>query len=128
MTPQLLLAVGTAVIGSFQFGYNTGVINAPQNVSRDLKRRTVTVATGPSTPVCPVCGQIIESFYNQTWSSRFSEPISENALTALWSLSVAIFSVGGMVGSFSVGLFLSRFGRYDLSSCSCATVTEQLCL
>lgn len=33
VTPQLMLAVGTAVIGSFQFGYNTGVINAPQNVS-----------------------------------------------------------------------------------------------
>uniref|UniRef100_A0A8C7Z8S2 Solute carrier family 2 member 1a n=1 Tax=Oryzias sinensis TaxID=183150 RepID=A0A8C7Z8S2_9TELE len=77
--------VGTAVIGSLQFGYNTGVINAPQN--------------------------IIESFYNETWSSRFSEPISQSALTALWSVSVAIFSVGGMLGSFSVGLFVNRFGR-----------------
>lgn len=28
-----MLAVGTAVIGSLQFGYNTGVINAPQSVS-----------------------------------------------------------------------------------------------
>lgn len=55
--------------------------------------------------------QIIEGFYNETWSSRFSEAISEGALTALWSLSVAIFSVGGMLGSFSVGLFLGRFGR-----------------
>lgn len=27
------MAAGTAVIGSFQFGYNTGVINAPQSVS-----------------------------------------------------------------------------------------------
>ncbi|TMS07569.1 Solute carrier family 2, facilitated glucose transporter member 1 [Larimichthys crocea] len=85
VTPQLMMAVGTAVIGSFQFGYNTGVINAPQN--------------------------IIESFYNETWSSRFSEPISRTTLTALWSLSVAIFSVGGMFGSFSVGLFVNRFGR-----------------
>lgn len=33
MTFQLMLAVGTAVIGSLQFGYNTGVINAPQKVS-----------------------------------------------------------------------------------------------
>uniref|UniRef100_A0A8C7ZA26 Solute carrier family 2 member 1a n=1 Tax=Oryzias sinensis TaxID=183150 RepID=A0A8C7ZA26_9TELE len=85
VTPNLMVAVGTAVIGSLQFGYNTGVINAPQN--------------------------IIESFYNETWSSRFSEPISQSALTALWSVSVAIFSVGGMLGSFSVGLFVNRFGR-----------------
>lgn len=55
--------------------------------------------------------QVIESFYKETWSSRFAGPISEEALTALWSLSVAIFSVGGMLGSFSVGLFLGRFGR-----------------
>ncbi|XP_029975041.1 solute carrier family 2, facilitated glucose transporter member 1-like [Salarias fasciatus] len=85
VTPQLMLAVGTAVIGSLQFGYNTGVINAPQTT--------------------------IENFYNETWSSRFSEPISQPTLTALWSLSVAIFSVGGMFGSFSVALFVNRFGR-----------------
>ncbi|KAF7210492.1 solute carrier family 2, facilitated glucose transporter member 1 isoform X2 [Nothobranchius furzeri] len=85
LTPHLMLAAGTAVIGSLQFGYNTGVINAPQN--------------------------IIESFYNKTWTGRFSEPISRNTLTALWSLSVAIFSVGGMIGSFSVGLIVTRFGR-----------------
>lgn len=85
VTPQLMLAVGAAVIGSLQFGYNTGVINAPQ--------------------------KIIENFYNETWTSRFSEPISQPTLTALWSLSVAIFSVGGMMGSFSVGLFVNRFGR-----------------
>uniref|UniRef100_A0A8C7ZDD1 Solute carrier family 2 member 1a n=1 Tax=Oryzias sinensis TaxID=183150 RepID=A0A8C7ZDD1_9TELE len=85
MDDGLATSVGTAVIGSLQFGYNTGVINAPQN--------------------------IIESFYNETWSSRFSEPISQSALTALWSVSVAIFSVGGMLGSFSVGLFVNRFGR-----------------
>ncbi|KAJ4934816.1 hypothetical protein JOQ06_007598 [Pogonophryne albipinna] len=85
LTPRLLMAVGTAVIGSLQFGYNTGVINAPQN--------------------------IIQGFYNETWSSRFSEPIPQSTLTALWSLSVAIFSVGGMFGSFSVSLFVNRFGR-----------------
>ncbi|XP_045912074.1 solute carrier family 2, facilitated glucose transporter member 1-like [Micropterus dolomieu] len=85
VTPQLMLAVGTAVIGSLQFGYNTGVINAPQKT--------------------------IESFYNETWTGRHSESISQTTVTALWSLSVAIFSVGGMFGSFSVGLFVNRFGR-----------------
>ncbi|KAG8546814.1 hypothetical protein GDO81_029786 [Engystomops pustulosus] len=37
--------------------------------------------------------------------------MSESMLTSLWSLSVAIFSVGGMFGSLSVGYFANRFGR-----------------
>uniref|UniRef100_A0A3B4BJS8 Major facilitator superfamily (MFS) profile domain-containing protein n=1 Tax=Periophthalmus magnuspinnatus TaxID=409849 RepID=A0A3B4BJS8_9GOBI len=80
-----MLSVSAAVMGSLQFGYNTGVINAPQ--------------------------KIIEDFYSETWSRRFTKPISQPTLTALWSLSVAIFPVGGMIGSFSVGLFVNRFGR-----------------
>ena len=32
-----MLAVGGAVLGSLQFGYNTGVINAPQKVPKDPK-------------------------------------------------------------------------------------------
>lgn len=55
--------------------------------------------------------QVIEEFYNQTWIHRYGECISPATLTTLWSLSVAIFSVGGMIGSFSVGLFVNRFGR-----------------
>ncbi|KAI1892492.1 hypothetical protein AGOR_G00134160 [Albula goreensis] len=85
VTLQLMLAVGAAVIGSLQFGYNTGVINAPQ--------------------------KIIEEFYNKTWIARYNEPIPDTTLTSLWSLSVAIFSVGGIFGSFSVGLFVNRLGR-----------------
>ncbi|XP_063173422.1 solute carrier family 2, facilitated glucose transporter member 1 [Candoia aspera] len=85
MTLQLMLAVGGAVLGSLQFGYNTGVINAPQTV--------------------------IEEFYNQTWFNRYEKYITPGTLVTLWSLSVSIFSVGGMLGSFSVGLFVNRFGR-----------------
>lgn len=32
MTGYLLFSLATAVIGSLQFGYNTGVINAPEKV------------------------------------------------------------------------------------------------
>uniref|UniRef100_A0A673JDY0 Solute carrier family 2, facilitated glucose transporter member 1-like n=1 Tax=Sinocyclocheilus rhinocerous TaxID=307959 RepID=A0A673JDY0_9TELE len=85
LTLPLMLAVGTAVIGSLQFGYNTGVINAPQ--------------------------KIIEAFYNETWNDRYKDNIQKTTMTTLWSLSVAIFSVGGIIGSFSVGLFVNRFGR-----------------
>lgn len=79
------MCVAAAVIGSLQFGYNTGVINAPQ--------------------------KIIENFINVTYYERYNEPIPKSSLTAIWSLSVSIFSVGGICGSFSVGLFVNRFGR-----------------
>ncbi|GCC18804.1 hypothetical protein chiPu_0020896 [Chiloscyllium punctatum] len=85
VTGQLILAVSTAVLGSVQFGYNTGVINAPQKV--------------------------IEGFINYTWIQRYDESVDPSMLTTIWSLAVAIFSVGGMCGSFSVGLFVNRFGR-----------------
>ncbi|XP_062271112.1 solute carrier family 2, facilitated glucose transporter member 1 [Scomber scombrus] len=85
ITFPLMMCVGAAVIGSLQFGYNTGVINAPQ--------------------------KIIENFINETWFERYQEPITKSSLTAIWSISVSIFSVGGIFGSFSVGLFVNRFGR-----------------
>ncbi|XP_053723913.1 solute carrier family 2, facilitated glucose transporter member 1 [Synchiropus splendidus] len=85
ITFPLMLCVGTAVIGSLQFGYNTGVINAPQ--------------------------KIIEGFINETWEERYQTGITKGSLTAIWSISVSIFSVGGIFGSFSVGLFVNRFGR-----------------
>nr|XP_027806349.1 solute carrier family 2, facilitated glucose transporter member 3 [Marmota flaviventris] len=85
VTPSLIFAVSVATIGSFQFGYNTGVINAPET--------------------------IIKEFLNYTLEERLEDPPSKTLLTTLWSLSVAIFSVGGMMGSFSVGLFVNRFGR-----------------
>ncbi|XP_074050498.1 solute carrier family 2, facilitated glucose transporter member 3-like isoform X2 [Macrotis lagotis] len=87
VTGSLLFSVGVAAISSFQFGYNTGVINAPE--------------------------QIIKDFLNSTLQERTGQPTSEFLLTSLWSLTVAIFSVGGMIGSFSVGLLVNRFGRHN---------------
>lgn len=85
VTAPLVFAVTVATIGSFQYGYNTGVINAPE--------------------------MIIKDFINYTLEEKLENPPNEVLLTSLWSLSVAIFSVGGMIGSFSVGLFVNRFGR-----------------
>uniref|UniRef100_H3B4L0 Solute carrier family 2, facilitated glucose transporter member 4 n=1 Tax=Latimeria chalumnae TaxID=7897 RepID=H3B4L0_LATCH len=89
VTGTLVLATFTAVLGSFQCGYNIGVINAPQKV--------------------------IEQSYNTTWMQRHGgenpAPIDPPTLTTLWSFSVAIFSIGGMVGSFLVGVASEWFGR-----------------
>ncbi|XP_071476557.1 solute carrier family 2, facilitated glucose transporter member 3-like [Diadema antillarum] len=85
-TFSLAISCAAAVIGSsFQFGYNTGVINAPQNV--------------------------IEQFINDTNIERTREPMDDSQITFLWSTTVAIFAVGGMVGSLSAGFFANVLGR-----------------
>ncbi|KAM9852172.1 solute carrier family 2, facilitated glucose transporter member 3 [Aulostomus maculatus] len=85
ITFYLLYCVSTAVIGSLQFGYNTGVINAPE--------------------------QKLRRFFLNVSMERYGEPFSPGANTMVWSVSVAIFSVGGMIGSFSVGAMVNKFGR-----------------
>ncbi|XP_036969134.1 solute carrier family 2, facilitated glucose transporter member 4-like [Acanthopagrus latus] len=85
VTGTFALSVFTAVLGSLQFGYNIGVINAPQ--------------------------KMIEADYNATWVHRHGEPIPLGTLTSLWSLSVAIFSIGGMMSSFCVGFVSEWLGR-----------------
>ncbi|XP_061817154.1 solute carrier family 2, facilitated glucose transporter member 4-like isoform X2 [Nerophis lumbriciformis] len=85
VTGTLALSVFTAVLGSLEFGYNIGVINAPQ--------------------------KIIEKDYNTTWLHRYGQPIPTRTLTSLWSLSVAIFSIGGMLSSFCVGFVSEWLGR-----------------
>lgn len=85
LTCSLAFCTVVATIGSLQYGYNTGVINAPE--------------------------KILRSFYNDTYIHRYQTPMSPSMLTSLWSLSVAIFPVGGMFGSLSVGYFANRFGR-----------------
>ncbi|XP_019948587.1 solute carrier family 2, facilitated glucose transporter member 1 [Paralichthys olivaceus] len=85
VTPYLLYCVSTAVIGSLQFGYNTGVINAPE--------------------------QKLRGFFRNVSMDRYGEPFNKGTITMVWSFSVAIFSVGGMIGSFSVGAIVNKFGR-----------------
>uniref|UniRef100_A0A8P4G1L9 Solute carrier family 2, facilitated glucose transporter member 4 n=1 Tax=Dicentrarchus labrax TaxID=13489 RepID=A0A8P4G1L9_DICLA len=85
LTGTFVLSVFTAVLGSLEFGYNIGVINAPQ--------------------------KMIEQDYNATWLQRYGEPIPSGTLTSLWSLSVAIFSIGGMLSAFCLGFVSEWLGR-----------------
>ncbi|XP_058504451.1 solute carrier family 2, facilitated glucose transporter member 1 [Solea solea] len=85
VTLYLIYCVATAVIGSLQFGYNTGVINAPE--------------------------QKLRNFFHNVSVERYNEPFSQGTNTMVFSFSVAIFSVGGMIGSFCVGAMVNRFGR-----------------
>uniref|UniRef100_A0A670Y737 Solute carrier family 2 member 9 n=2 Tax=Pseudonaja textilis TaxID=8673 RepID=A0A670Y737_PSETE len=70
---------------SFLYGYNLSVVNAP----------TV----------------YIKKFYNETWERRYNQSITEQSLTLLWTLSVSIFAIGGLVGALIVTPAVKYFGR-----------------
>uniref|UniRef100_A0A4W4HCB8 Solute carrier family 2, facilitated glucose transporter member 5 n=1 Tax=Electrophorus electricus TaxID=8005 RepID=A0A4W4HCB8_ELEEL len=79
----LLMAVAAACIGgTFQYGYNISIINAPTKV-----------------------------FINQTWLDRYNTHISAQLLMLLWSSIVSGFTIGGLVGSSVGGMLAIRFGR-----------------
>ncbi|XP_035495690.1 solute carrier family 2, facilitated glucose transporter member 11b [Scophthalmus maximus] len=83
---SLLLAASAACIGgTFQYGYNISVINAP----------TV----------------YVQNFINATWRERYQVDISQDVLTLLWSTIVSIFTLGGLIGALIGGSLSVKLGR-----------------
>ncbi|XP_035206182.1 glucose transporter type 1-like isoform X1 [Stegodyphus dumicola] len=85
LTCSLVFAIFAAVLGMVQFGYNTGVINAPQKV--------------------------IQGFISSVYHSRTGDIISEDFLNLIWSIGVSIFAIGGMIGGITGGIVANKFGR-----------------
>ncbi|KAG7188117.1 hypothetical protein KM043_015964 [Ampulex compressa] len=85
LTLFLSYAILAAVLGMLQFGYNTGVINAPE--------------------------VNIENFMKDVYKDRYGEDISDDSVKKLYSVAVSIFAIGGMVGGFCGGMIANRFGR-----------------
>ncbi|CAL8273441.1 unnamed protein product [Merluccius merluccius] len=97
LTGTLALAVFTAALGSLQYGYSLGVINAPQKV--------IEKHYGRSLGVWPDTGVLLSE------NGTMLEPGQHPEVIMYWSLSVAIFSIGGMISSFLVGFVGDLRGR-----------------
>ncbi|XP_013872478.1 solute carrier family 2, facilitated glucose transporter member 9, partial [Austrofundulus limnaeus] len=74
-----------ALGSSFLYGYNLSVVNAP--------------------------ALYIKSFYNETWMERYGEPLPAETVTLLWSVTVSIFAIGGLLGALSVTIIIKVLGR-----------------
>ncbi|XP_015925517.1 glucose transporter type 1-like [Parasteatoda tepidariorum] len=85
LTCMLVFSIFAAVLGMFQFGYNTGVTNAPQI--------------------------IIKKFIEDVYRDRTGADISNDFRDLLWSLIVSVFAVGGMIGGMIGGSLADKFGR-----------------
>ncbi|KAM3611612.1 uncharacterized protein V6R79_021336 [Siganus canaliculatus] len=80
-----MAACAACIGGTFQYGYNISVINAPTTY--------------------------VQNFINQTWRERYQTDISENALTLLWSTIVSMFTLGGFIGASIGGTLSVKLGR-----------------
>ncbi|XP_064320074.1 solute carrier family 2, facilitated glucose transporter member 9 isoform X2 [Phalacrocorax carbo] len=83
--PLLLVTFLVSFGSSMLYGYNLAVVNSP--------------------------AVYIKAFYNTTWSRRYGHGLASGPLTLLYSLTVSIFALGGLVGSLLVGLLVERYGR-----------------
>uniref|UniRef100_UPI00398E8162 solute carrier family 2, facilitated glucose transporter member 11-like n=1 Tax=Pristiophorus japonicus TaxID=55135 RepID=UPI00398E8162 len=82
----LLLAVFSAGIGgSFQYGYNVSIVNAPT--------------------------MHVQKFINETWGIRYNSVLDASLLRLLWSIIVSTFTLGGFLGAWLGGPLSFRFGR-----------------
>ncbi|VDP13874.1 unnamed protein product [Soboliphyme baturini] len=80
------MAMLAATIGSsFVFGYNIGVMNAPEIVMKDW---------------------LNETFFTDDWSNASNEGKVSN----LWALIVSVFPLGGLLGGMISGLLAEKLG------------------
>ncbi|XP_063064840.1 solute carrier family 2, facilitated glucose transporter member 9-like [Engraulis encrasicolus] len=86
LTKSLLAVAFLSSFGSSMlYGYNLAVVNSPADY--------------------------IKEFYNRTLVRRNGVGVDERTIMVLYSVTVSIFAIGGLVGSFMVGMLVSRFGR-----------------
>uniref|UniRef100_A0AAQ6A6Y8 Major facilitator superfamily (MFS) profile domain-containing protein n=1 Tax=Amphiprion ocellaris TaxID=80972 RepID=A0AAQ6A6Y8_AMPOC len=97
----LALAVFTAALGSLQYGYSIGVINAPQKIIERHYGRSLGVWSDRAADLSE----------NSTDESENNDAGKHPSVVIYWSLSVAIFSIGGMLSSFLVGFVGDLRGR-----------------
>ncbi|XP_071764834.1 solute carrier family 2 member 15b [Centroberyx gerrardi] len=86
LTKSLLAVAFLASFGSSMlYGYNLAVVNSP--------------------------AQYIKSFYNETMIESHGWSLDEEDLTVMYSLTVSIFAIGGMIGALLVGTLVTKYGR-----------------
>uniref|UniRef100_A0A2K6NT70 Solute carrier family 2 member 11 n=1 Tax=Rhinopithecus roxellana TaxID=61622 RepID=A0A2K6NT70_RHIRO len=88
----LLLTICAAGIGgTFQFGYNLSIINAPTSH--------------------------IQEFTNETWQARTGEPLSDHLVLLVWSIIVSLYPLGGLFGALLAGPLAIMLGRSTSKYC-----------
>lgn len=85
MTGALAFAIFSVTLGSFQFGYHIGCVNAP--------------------------GEMITSWIQESHHSMFNQTLEKTGADLTWSVAVSMFAIGGMFGGLISGWLADKVGR-----------------
>ncbi|KAF7647931.1 hypothetical protein LDENG_00164300 [Lucifuga dentata] len=85
VTTLTLTVISAAIGGTFQYGYNLSIINAPTSY--------------------------IQGFINDTYVERWGAGLESPQVTLVWTFIVSAFSLGGLFGALLAGPMAVRFGR-----------------
>ncbi|KAJ7309655.1 hypothetical protein JRQ81_007713 [Phrynocephalus forsythii] len=81
----ILMVCAAGIGGTFQYGYNLTIINAPT--------------------------ASIQVFVNETWLERTGHPLGSRTVTLIWSFIVSLFPLGGLMGALLAGPMAIKLGR-----------------
>jgi len=110
LNPRIGFAIAAGAIGSsFQHGYNTGVLNAPEGLIKNWTKSYVCPDVLNETIKAQMQEQVADGSLVEEWDSLNNA--CDTSVTFIWSFVVAIFCIGGMMGGSVVGLVSSRLGR-----------------
>lgn len=84
-TTLALTVCSAAIGGTFQYGYNISIINAPTSY--------------------------IQGFINSTYRERWGSGLDSPQVTLVWTFIVSAFSLGGLLGALLAGPMSVRIGR-----------------
>ncbi|KHJ82024.1 hypothetical protein OESDEN_18285 [Oesophagostomum dentatum] len=85
MTGALAFSIFSVILGSFQFGYHTGCVNAP--------------------------GEMITAWFQDSHKNLFGSEMDKGAADLAWSVAVSVFAFGGMFGGLVSGRLADKAGR-----------------
>ncbi|XP_049661991.1 solute carrier family 2, facilitated glucose transporter member 11-like isoform X3 [Accipiter gentilis] len=62
--------------------------------------------------------QHVKAFINETWLKRYGYPIHQDNLLFLWSITVSIFGIGGLLGSSGSRYLTVKYGKKKCLLCN----------
>lgn len=99
VTPHLLLTIVVACLGSLQYGYHMGELNAPEDYI--------------------TCQVELDPNYVETFLRRLGLAQCVPLTDTQYGLVTSVFTIGGLLGSFFAGSFADKYGRKTVSYWNC---------